>query len=188
MHLLFLNERLWTVLCCQNWSGRLTSVHFTQPSPLCWREQGQPAHRQWLTISASHSWVDTSGWRSDRHCPCGSCQWPCHCPGWGSNGDAPGNTRSSFAAGTPPHWSPRPGTQRWTCLQTHMLPCDCTSHSYWCTGLTRFNKLPSRTKLQTACEQGSLWLIECSLKIINIQHYKMHWCMMTQECTVWCSA
>ena len=29
--------------------------------------------------------------------------------------------------------------------------------------LTRFNKLPSRTKLQTACEQGSLWLIECSL-------------------------
>ena len=41
-------------------------------------------------------------------------------------------------------------------------------------GLTRFNKLPSRTKPQTACEQGSLWLIECSLKIINIQYYKMH--------------
>ena len=41
-------------------------------------------------------------------------------------------------------------------------------------GSTRFNKLPFRTKLQTACEQGSLWLIECSLKIINIQYYKMH--------------
>ena len=33
--------------------------------------------------------------------------------------------------------------------------------------LARFNKLPSRTKLQTACEQGSLWLIECSLKKIK---------------------
>ena len=31
-------------------------------------------------------------------------------------------------------------------------------------GLTRFNKWPSRTKLQMACEQGSLSLIECSLK------------------------
>ena len=38
----------------------------------------------------------------------------------------------------------------------------------------RFNKLPSRTKLQTACEQGSLWLIECSLNILNIQYYKTH--------------
>ena len=28
-------------------------------------------------------------------------------------------------------------------------------------GLTKFNKLPSRAKLQTACEQGSLWIIEC---------------------------
>ena len=35
-------------------------------------------------------------------------------------------------------------------------------------GKRRFNELPSRTKLQTACEQGSLWLIECSLQIINI--------------------
>ena len=33
--------------------------------------------------------------------------------------------------------------------------------------LKRFNKLPSRAKLQTACEQGSLWLIECSLKKIK---------------------
>ena len=29
---------------------------------------------------------------------------------------------------------------------------------------TKFTKLPSRARLQTACEQRSLWLIECSLK------------------------
>ena len=37
-----------------------------------------------------------------------------------------------------------------------------------------FNKLPSRTKLQTACEQGSLWLIECSLKKKKKKKKKIH--------------
>ena len=35
------------------------------------------------------------------------------------------------------------------------------------TSLRMFNKSPSRAKLQTACEQGNLWLIECSLNYKN---------------------
>ena len=43
---------------------------------------------------------------------------------------------------------------------------DCSRHLTICALLSvysKFNKLPSRAKLQTECEQGSLWLIECSL-------------------------
>ena len=40
-------------------------------------------------------------------------------------------------------------------------------------GLTRFNELPSRTKPQTACEQGSLWLIERSLNFFKYTYTAM---------------
>lgn len=61
------------------------------------------------TISAFHSLGHSCGWWSAPHCPFGSCQSPCRCPGWDSSGHCGRSTAPSCGSCNPEGGNWRPG-------------------------------------------------------------------------------